>query len=55
MLVDGHQTATHLEKDSTWPDCSVLQKDDVMDFFLSRGEKTRFQSYERSAWWRKET
>jgi hypothetical protein len=53
-LVDGHQTATHLEKDSTWPDGSVVQKDDVMDFFLSRGDKTKFLSYERSAWWRKE-
>jgi hypothetical protein len=52
-LVDNHQRATHLEKDSTWPDCYVFQKDDVLDFYLSRGEKTRLLSYERTAWWRK--
>jgi len=52
-LVDIHQTSTHLEKDTSWPDCSVFQKDDVLDFYLSRGEKTRFLSYEKSEWWRK--
>jgi hypothetical protein len=52
-LVDPHQKATHLEKDASWPDCSVFQKDDVLDFYLSRGEKTKFLSYEKSAWWRK--
>jgi hypothetical protein len=52
-LVDNHQKATHLEKDTSWPDCSTFQKDDVMDFYLSRGEKTRFLSSEKSAWWRK--
>jgi hypothetical protein len=52
-LVDNHQKATHLEKDMSWPDCSVFQKDDVLDFYLSRGEKTKFLSIEKSAWWRK--
>jgi hypothetical protein len=52
-MVDPHDTATHLEKDSSWPDCSVFQKNDVLDFYLSRGEKTKFLSYEKSAWWRK--
>ena len=52
-LVDNHQKATHLEKDATWPDCSVFQKDDVLDFYLSRGEKTRFLSFEKTTWWRK--
>jgi hypothetical protein len=52
-LVDPHQKATHLEKDESWPDCSAFHKDDVLDFYLSRGEKTRFLSYEKSAWWRK--
>jgi hypothetical protein len=52
-LVDIHQKATHLEKDASWPDCSVFQKDDVLDFYLSRGEKTRFLSFERTVWWRK--
>lgn len=52
-MVDPHQKATHLEKDPSWPDCSVFQKDDVLDFYLSRGEKTKFLSYEKSAWWRK--
>ena len=52
-LVDNHLKATHLEKDATWPDCSTFQKDEVMDFYLSRGDKTRFLSIERTAWWRK--
>ena len=45
-LVDTHQTETHLEKDSSWPECSTFHKDDVLDFHLSRGEKTRFLSDE---------
>jgi hypothetical protein len=52
-LVDSHQTATHLEKDSSWPECSAFQKDDVLDFYLARGYKTRFMSYEKTIWWRK--
>lgn len=52
-LVDPHQRATHLEKDLSWPDCSSFQKDDVVDFYLSRGEKTRFLSFEKTVWWRK--
>ncbi|HUB00422.1 MAG TPA: hypothetical protein VMA34_18970 [Terracidiphilus sp.] len=52
-LVDNHQTATHLDKDSTWPDCSVFTKGEVLDFYLSRGAKTRFLSDEQTAWWRK--
>lgn len=52
-LVDNHQKATHLEKDESWPDCSVFQKDDVLDFYLSRGGRTKFLSFEKSAWWRK--
>jgi len=54
-LVDSHMTATHLYKDDSWPDCTVFQKDkdDVLDFYLSRGAKTRFLSFERTVWWRK--
>lgn len=52
-LVDPHMKATHLEKDGSWPDCSTFQKDDVLDFYLSRGEKTKFLSLERTVWWRK--
>jgi hypothetical protein len=52
-LVDNHYTATHLEKDSSWPDCATFQKDGVEDFYLSRGEKTHFLSAESSVWWRK--
>jgi hypothetical protein len=52
-LVDTHQKATHLVKDESWPPCSVFHKDEVLDFYLSRGEKTRFLSKETSAWWRK--
>jgi hypothetical protein len=52
-LVDIHQKATHLEKDESWPECSSFQKDDVLDFYLIRGEKTRFVSNEKTEWWRK--
>jgi hypothetical protein len=52
-LVDNHQKSTHLEKDDSWPDCSAFKKDQVMDFFLSRGEKTKFLSIEQTAWWRR--
>jgi hypothetical protein len=52
-LVDNHQKSTHLEKDDSWPDCSAFKRDEVMDFFLSRGEKTRFLSIETTAWWRR--
>jgi hypothetical protein len=52
-LVDNHQTQTRLDKDSSWPDCSTFHKDDVLDFHLSRGEKTKFLSVEKTAWWRK--
>ena len=52
-LVDNHQKSTHLEKDDSWPDCSAFQKDQVMDFYLSRGDKTRFLSTESTVWWRK--
>jgi hypothetical protein len=51
-LVDNNQTETHLEKDESWPDCSTFHKEDVIDFYLSRGEKTRYLSSEKSAWWR---
>ena len=52
-LVDNHQKSTHLEKDDSWPDCGAFQQDQVMDFFLSRGDKTKFLSIETTAWWRK--
>ena len=53
-LVDNHQTETHLEKDETsWPPCSKFKKDDVLDFYLSRGEKTHYLRDEPTAWWRK--
>lgn len=52
-LVDNHQKATHLVKDESWPDCASFQAGEVMDFYLSRGEKTKFLSLERTSWWRK--
>jgi len=51
-LVDNRFTATHLEKDSSWPDCSSFQKEDILDFYLSRGEKTHFLNDEKTVWWR---
>jgi hypothetical protein len=53
VLVDQRQTATRLEKDGSWPDCAAFQANEVVDFFLSRGEKTHFIGIERTAWWRK--
>ncbi len=53
-LVDNHETSTHLEKDTSWPDCALFQKDQVLDFYLSRGEKTRYLGSEQTSWWRKE-
>lgn len=52
-LVDNHYTATHFEKDSSWPDCSGFHKDEVLDFYLSQGKKTHFLSDEKTVWWRK--
>jgi hypothetical protein len=52
-LVDNRQTEAHFETDSSWPDCAAFHKDDVLNFHLSRGEKTRFLSDEKTAWWRK--
>lgn len=52
-LVDRHQVETHFDKDSSWPDCSRFHKDDVLDFHLTRGEKTGYLSDEKTAWWRR--
>jgi|SRR5579863_595648 len=52
-LVGAHGEPTHLETASDWPDCSTYHKDEVMDFYLTRGEKTHFKSREPSSWWRK--
>jgi hypothetical protein len=53
ILMNNHQAATKLEKDESWPDCSAFQANEVLDFFLSRGGKTHFLGYEKTAWWRK--
>ena len=52
-LVNVHALETHLDKDSSWPACTAFNKDDVLDFYLSRGAATRFLSCEKTAWWRK--
>ena len=53
-LIDKHQTEIHLQKDeSSWPPCTSFHKGDVLDFYLSRGEKTHFLRDEPTAWWRK--
>ena len=52
-MVDNHQTMTHLEKDDSWPDCSTYHKGEVLDFYLSRGEKTHYLNAEKTEWWRK--
>jgi hypothetical protein len=52
-LLDNHQTQTHLETDATWPDCAKFKKGEFLDFYLARGEKTRFISDEKTVWWRR--
>jgi hypothetical protein len=52
VMVDPHQTATRLDKDGSWPDCSAFQANQAQDFYLSRGAKTHFLGFEKSAWWR---
>lgn len=52
-LVDTHQTETHLEKDDSWPPCSSFEPGGFLDFYLSRGARTRFLHDEKTAWWRK--
>jgi len=53
VLVDPHQKATRLDKDESWPDCGAFQSNQVQDFYLSRGSKTHFLGFEKTAWWRK--
>jgi hypothetical protein len=53
VLVDPHQKATRLDKDESWPECGVFESNQVEDFYLSRGAKTHFLGYEKTAWWRK--
>jgi hypothetical protein len=53
VLVDPHQKATRLDKDESWPECGSFQGDQVQDFYLSRGAKTHFLGFEKTAWWRK--
>jgi len=58
-LVDTHDNkATHLEIDGTrphgsWPACSDYSADDVLDFYLTRGEKTHLASFEKTSFFRK--
>jgi hypothetical protein len=52
-IMDNHFSATHLDKDASWPDCSTFHKDDVLDFYLLTGEKTHFVRDEKTTWWRK--
>jgi len=58
-LVDTHDNkATHLEIDGirpsgSWPPCSEYKADEVLDFYLTRGEKTHLASAERTSFFRK--
>jgi hypothetical protein len=52
-LVDNHMKATHLVHDESWPDCSVYHQDDVLDFYLSRSDRTHFLHVEKSPLWRR--
>lgn len=52
-LLDVHEVQTHLDKDQSWPDCADFTAGQILDFYLSRGDKTHFMSVEVSPWWRK--
>ena len=51
-LEDKRGMQTQLMKDQSWPLCSIFQADQVLDFQLSRGEKTHFLKLQPSSWWR---
>ena len=53
VLVDPHQKATRLDKDDSWPGCDSFRAGQTQDFYLSRGAKTHFLGFEKTAWWRK--
>lgn len=53
VLLDEHNNSVRLDIDGSWPDCASFQKNQLMDFYLSRGDKTHFISEEQTAWWRK--
>jgi len=53
VLANTRSESTHLDKDESWPDCSEFNRDEVYDFYLSRGDRTHFLSYEKTVWWRK--
>ena len=53
VLADEHNNTVRLDIDTSWPDCDSFQKNDILDFYLSRGDRTHFISDERTAWWRK--
>ena len=52
-LVDTRHASSHLEKGDNWPDCGEFHKGELLDFYLSRGEKTKFLHMEKSSVWRK--
>lgn len=51
-LEDRRGSQTQLQKDDSWPLCTIFQKDEELDFQLSRGEKTHFVRSQLSGWWR---
>ncbi len=53
VLLDEHNNSVRLDIDNSWPDCSSFQKNQLLDFYLSRGDRTHFISDEQTAWWRK--
>jgi hypothetical protein len=53
VLANTNNESNHLDKDDSWPDCSVFSGDELYDFYLNRGEHTHFDHYEKTVWWRK--
>lgn len=53
VVLIGPDGPTHLEIDDSWPPCSEFDEATYYDFWLARGGRTVFISYEKTPWWRK--
>lgn len=51
-LEDQRGSQIHLIKDASWPSCTEFHREEMLDFQLSRGERTHYVKYQPSGWWR---
>lgn len=52
LLIDQKGAQAHLVKGEGWPDCSAFPPGAVLDFQLTRGERTKLLKWQKTAWWR---